>query len=73
MVQGFSTTGGLNMEESIHYQCQIVHSLEVDREFTGFSWLEPGDEREFISHISCTPATMQEYEEYIKNGTKPMK
>ena len=44
-----------------------------DREFTGFSWLEPGDEREFISHISCTPATMQEYEEYIKNGTKPKK
>lgn len=25
------------MEESIHYQCQIVHSLEVDREFTGFN------------------------------------
>lgn len=44
-----------------------------DREFTGFSWLEPGEEREFISHISCTPATMQEYEEYIKNGTKPKK
>jgi hypothetical protein len=35
--------------------------------------LEPGEDREFVSHISCVPATKQDYETYIKNGTKPMK
>lgn len=44
-----------------------------DRTFAGFTWLEPGEDREFVSHISCVPATKQDYETYIKNGTKPMK
>ena len=44
-----------------------------DREFAGFSWLEPGEEREFTSCISCVPATEQDYFAYIKNGTEPKK
>ena len=44
-----------------------------DREFTGFSWLEPGEEREFTSCISCVPAAEQDYFAYIKNGTEPKK
>lgn len=44
-----------------------------DRDFAGFSWLEPGEERMFLSKISCVPATAQDYETFIKNGTEPKK